>query len=313
MRHISAIALALALVIPLSVPAPLAAWRSTLDQAAQSPGEEMDRFQWSMFSASYTGMAQTLTVGQTGVIEAVELFLSREAFTTHDLAIEIRGLAPGQAVGDGVIVAISAPVPAERIPIYPNGDWIRFNFPVPRHFTAGQPIAIVAPFADPYWEDYDPAWFWAWSHEDYGPGVKWGGYFVNRDTEPAQAWDPWFDGSDLAFRTYVGKTMFTGFTGVWKGTDPVDGSELTISIGRGDAPQVLFVDSFAPNCADADLPTRFAGVGKGEYDDIFLWVTLTQTWCGTTRYGEVTGIQMHWDPGSDTLWGADVGPWYRAY
>jgi hypothetical protein len=195
MRRAFASALAFALVVPLAVPSGLAA--ATLDQAAESPGD-LYRFQWSGGSANANGLAQTLTVGQTGVLEALELFISREDFTTQDLIIQIRDGSP-----DGPALAISAPVPAASIPVHPASGWVRFTFTALTYVTAGQTVAIVTPLPDPSWADSDPAWFWAWSGEDYPSGLGWDGYWANRWTDPVETWASWWDGSDRTFRTYV--------------------------------------------------------------------------------------------------------------
>jgi len=105
------------------------------------------------------------------------------------------------------------------------------------------------------------------------------------------------------------------FTGVWEATD-MDGSALVMIIGRGDAPRVFLVDSYATACANANLPTRLVGVGKGAYSDIFLFVEPLRTWCGRFPLGEAN-LQFYHDPGSDTLWEDEDGDgagitWYRA-
>ena len=215
MRRIPAGALALALISSLAITPSVAAKPPlVLDQAAESPGD-LYRFQWSQGSANAAGLAQTLTVGQTGVLEAVELVLSREDWTTQDLTIAIRGDAP-----NGPWLATSEPVPAASVPVYPVSDWVRFTFPAPTPVTAGQAVAIVTPLPDPAWADSDPAWFWAWSQEDYVSGVAWDGYWWDRWANPVESWAEWWDGSDRTFRTYVREHaghQIDGFVGAWDG------------------------------------------------------------------------------------------------
>src|SRR3990172_11043151 len=111
-RRIPAGALALALISSLAITPSVAAKPPlVLDQAAESPGD-LYRFQWSQGSANAAGLAQTLTVGQTGVLEAVELVLSREDWTTQDLTIATRGDAP-----NGPWLATNEPVPPASGPV----------------------------------------------------------------------------------------------------------------------------------------------------------------------------------------------------
>lgn len=107
----------------------------------------------------------------------------------------------------------------------------------------------------------------------------------------------------------------TGFTGHWTAID-LDGSSLTMHIGRGDAPRVRLRDSYS-SCADSGSPsTPWVGFGTGEYFEIWLFVNFEKTHCGASGKGNPLTLQFYWDPGSDTLWededGDGVGvTWYR--
>jgi hypothetical protein len=100
----------------------------------------------------------------------------------------------------------------------------------------------------------------------------------------------------------------TGFNGLWTATD-LDGSALTMRIGPGDTPQVTYIDSSSENC-DSSSSATWVGAGKGEYFEIWLFVTFHKPGCDPLE------LQFYWDEGSDTLWededGDGVGvTWYR--
>jgi len=138
-----------------------------------------------------------------------------------------------------------------------------------------------------------------------------------------------------AFEAAAG--ALTGFAGNWTATDCAtwweenedgshdvdcsiwgDGSSLTLHIGPGDHPRVVFQDSYASTCANNGSSTeRWVAAGSGEYDDIFLWLTFSKSGCGSFGMGGYGGVQLYHDPGSDTIfedgdgdgWGTN---WYRA-
>ena len=111
------------------------------------------------------------------------------------------------------------------------------------------------------------------------------------------------------------RSSVTGFTGHWTAID-LDGSALTMHIGRGDAPRVQLRDSYS-SCANDGSSSPWIGLGSGEYFEIWLFVNFEKTRCGTSGQGAPVTLQFYWDPGSDTLWededGDGVGiTWYRA-
>jgi len=110
----------------------------------------------------------------------------------------------------------------------------------------------------------------------------------------------------------------TGFTGHWTTVDCAqwwedphvvncelwgDGSRLTLAIGPGVTPTVVFQDFFASVCANnGSRSTRWIAAGTGEFDEAFLWPTYTKSGCGTFGMGGYGGDALYHDPGSDTLW-----------
>ena len=124
----------------------------------------------------------------------------------------------------------------------------------------------------------------------------------------------------------------TGFTGRWIAIDcatwwespnPVDcgvwgdGSAMTMTIGPGATPAVIYQDTFASVCANNGSPsTRWVAAGTGTYEDTFLVVTFTKSGCGTFGMGGYEA-QLYHDPGSDTIWEDPDGDgwgtnWHRA-
>jgi hypothetical protein len=180
-----------------------------IDQRAESPGE-LYRFQLDMGSVNYHGLAQTVTVGADGQLVAVDLFLAREQWTTYPLNVEIRGGTPA-----GRVLATSSPLGPETVPAveWPcgheywcspaGGDWVHVTFPSPASVRVGQVVSITTAIPDPLpgGEPAGPAWYWAWSDagspsaDDYPGGVAWGRGW--------SSWGSWWDGSDLAFRSWV--------------------------------------------------------------------------------------------------------------
>jgi hypothetical protein len=113
----------------------------------------------------------------------------------------------------------------------------------------------------------------------------------------------------------------TGYTGNWTTIDCAtwweegpdghivdcdrwgDGSSMTLRIGPGETPRIVFQDDYASSCAVASSPsTRWVGAGSGSYADLGLVVTLTKTGCGTFQAGGSVELGLYHDPGSDTLW-----------
>jgi hypothetical protein len=125
-----------------------------------------------------------------------------------------------------------------------------------------------------------------------------------------------------------------GFAGVWTSTDCAtwweetpeghlvdcdrwgDSSALTLIITSGVSPRVVFLDSYASDCASANLPTRRVGLGTGRYFEIWLFVEPLTAWCGRWRTAQT--VSLYHDPGSDTLWEDEDGDgwgliWDRAH
>lgn len=122
----------------------------------------------------------------------------------------------------------------------------------------------------------------------------------------------------------------SGFAGNWVSIDCAtsetgqvdcdqwgDGSAMTMHIGQGDTPRVIFQDTYASYCANnGSASTRWVAAGSGEYDDIFLWLTFSKSGCGNVATGGYGGVQLYHDAGSDTIWDDADGDgwgyiWYR--
>lgn len=107
-----------------------------------------------------------------------------------------------------------------------------------------------------------------------------------------------------------------GFVGSWTAID-LDGSALSMLIGPGIRPLVSLQDTFAAECVDRRNPSgRWAGSGRGDYFEIWLFVNFTDGGCAGTPGDELVVRQFYWDEGSDTLWedpdGDGLGiTWYR--
>jgi hypothetical protein len=122
----------------------------------------------------------------------------------------------------------------------------------------------------------------------------------------------------------------SGFVGGWRTIDCAtsgdagadcavwgDGSVMTLSISPGEAPHAVFQDTYASVCAsNGSQSTRWVAVGTGEYDAEYLWLTFTKSGCGSFGMGGYGGVQLYYDPGSDTIWQDEDGDgwgliWYR--
>jgi hypothetical protein len=104
------------------------------------------------------------------------------------------------------------------------------------------------------------------------------------------------------------------FTGRWTATG-LDGSNLTMHVGQGDAPRVQFRDSYT-DCAGDGTSSRWTGLGTGEYFEVWLFVNFDAVRCGTSASDDRVELQFFWDPANDTLWededGDGVGiTWFR--
>ena len=159
-----------------------------------------------------------------------------------------------------------------------------------------------------------------------------------RDTDLRKVWVPVFDAPrHINCQAAPAATAGTayGFAGHYTATDCAtwweenpdgshdidcsiwgDGSTMTLDIGNGAQPSVLFVDSYATFCANANLTTTYTAVGKGAFvDSNNLEVTFTSIRCGDVLVGagDIVGLYGP-DP---TLWSDPDGDgwgtvWYPA-
>src|SRR5262245_24074803 len=214
---VAMVALSLASTLAL-VGAPAVVQAATSEDQVQDVVDEMFCFQPYEVSACYHGAAQTVTAGVDGDLIAVSLVVDREAFTTHDLVVQIRSGDPF-----GAVLATSDPVSPAEIPESPDGYWVQFVFPTPATLAAGDVFAIVMPDM-PMSASSDPRWALGKASNDvYAGGVAFGG--VN-----GTDWQEYQDGSDFAFVTYVASGSPTcDLAASVDDGEPAD--ELTVEVG----------------------------------------------------------------------------------
>jgi len=135
-------------------------------------------------------------------------------------------------------------------------------------------------------------------------------------------------------RTLAGTWITTDCATWWEEVDGTyaydctefDNSAMSLRIGEGARPRVEMVDSFASACRKAGLPSRFVGVGYGEFTDpddvnVTIWVTLTDMRCGSEPFGDEPYQFGLWqarsdNPAFDSLWDDQDGngwgyTWFR--
>jgi hypothetical protein len=136
--------------------------------------------------------AQTFTAGRTGLLDQVDLNLSKGGSPVN-LTVELRDAAAGEP---GTQVLASASLPASGVPLTAAHAFVAIPFAVPASVTAGTQYAIVA-YAAGSGGDY---YYW-W---DGGPPSQYAGgmEFVPLSSPPIAPWNP-FPTLDFAFKTYV--------------------------------------------------------------------------------------------------------------
>ncbi len=152
-----------------------------------------------------------------------------------------------------------------------------------------------------------------------------------RDSTLKRTWIPLFETDKSLTCEGSSPTSSHGFPGTWQAVDCAqwwedghlacdvwgDGSDLSLSIGRGDTPKVGLQDSYASFCANnGSTATRFVASGYGTYSGGQLTPTYTKSGCGRVGAGGFVGADLYHDPGSDTLWEDPDGDgwgivWYR--
>jgi hypothetical protein len=94
-----------------------------------------------------------------------------------------------------------------------------------------------------------------------------------------------------------------------------DGSTLTLHIGTGATPQIVYKDSYSMECAlGGSSSTRWVASGSGYYESqlapegdllTFLFPVFDTSGCGSFAQGDPEPGGIYWDAGSDTLWEGD--------
>lgn len=180
-----------------------------------------------------------------------------------------------------------------------------------------------------------------WSVDLFGrlaPGVDHEVTAEIRDTDLKKVWVPVFDAPrhincQAAPSASPGKAY--GFAGHYTATDCAtwweenpdgshdidcsvwgDDSAMTLDIGTGVHPSVLFIDTYATFCANANLPTTYTAVGKGAFvDSNNLEVTFTSVFCGDVAMDVGPGMGLYgpvptlWNDPDGDGWGT---VWYPA-
>jgi VCBS repeat-containing protein len=144
--------------------------------------------------------AQTFTVGVTGTLTGVDVYISRFSGNTGPLILDIRGCqASGAPTSGANQVLLTTSVPASAVPGNPaafyNFDLSSFNF----HVNQGDQLAIVLHVGpDP---NGNVTYYWEGRLENHYPA----GCFYDRVIGNYDWIAPYADG-DLGFRTYVDPT-----------------------------------------------------------------------------------------------------------
>lgn len=188
----SFLALIGALVSLLAVPVAASA-AGTLDQH-----EEGATFN-SGFNADSSAHAQTFTAGITGVLDHVEVLLSRTACDPGNLTVQIRTTTPG---GDPTsTVLASATVPSSSVTTSFPPDWESVAFATPPPSVSGTRYAIVltAPDGSIPVDPGDPFCYYSWFATEGNPYAGGQGY-VSFDGGSTFSAEP---SSDYNLRTFV--------------------------------------------------------------------------------------------------------------
>ena len=140
-------------------------------------------------------LAQTFTVGITGILTSVEVLIRRESGITEDLLFDIRTIAGGvpTEADAGANVLANTSLSAAGIPLaseFVSVDLSSFGLAV----TAGEVLSIVLQS-----DGANPAYLWSGTAAD---GYAGGGTFRRFLSIPA-TWGTTGAASDLAFRTFV--------------------------------------------------------------------------------------------------------------
>jgi VCBS repeat-containing protein len=207
--------------------------------------------------------AQTFTVGRTGVLSEVDVYVFRFFNTDHgDLTLDLRALQPdGRPTSNAGGELLSVTIPATSVPVQTYGfvpfDLSAFDF----HVTQGDRLAIVLHVAPDPLGDVTYQWDGS-TNNPYANGAVWERDLSNHDW----AADPGTD-VDFGFRT-------------WVDAPPQAAPVVTLPGGpahfvAGDPPVVL---SPAATVADPDSPDFDTG-------------TLTVTTVSNMTVDDVLGIR----------------------
>jgi hypothetical protein len=181
----------------------------TLDQSQTATWIYRPSFGQGVYINGYNSsrMAQTVTAGQSGLLDRVSVYVDSSITTNGPVTVSIQtvsnGLPSGIEIGNGTI-------PAAALPTYGNPQWVSANINSSLEITAGTQYAIVLSAGG-----NQITW--------YGSGdVYSGGYMV---FDYASGWGS-VGNADAMFQTYIIPDVFDRYLG-WQ-LDYVDQGNASV-------------------------------------------------------------------------------------
>ncbi len=183
LRRFAALALVLATILTSQLSA------ATLDQSFEGP------FNGGIFVKDILDVAQTFTVGQTGQLVKVDVFVNRSAGVTEDLVLSIFDTSLG-GVPNAIVPTATAPIGAASL-LAETDTWISFDLSAFNlNFTAGDLLAIVLQSDATGDEQY------SWVSTGFVEASYPGGAVYNRFLDNEWVFEP-SGFIDVGFRTFV--------------------------------------------------------------------------------------------------------------
>jgi len=172
--------------------------------------------------------AQTFTVGITGMLDSVDVYIDRGAGIESDLLFDIRGTTDGVPNDDNENTLVSVTVPYDTVPTtlgFFSIDISSYGLSV----TEGDVLAIVLRSLPKSASDY--TWYGTYTPPD---GYANGDYYVRHTLTYWTAPDSGND--DMVFRTYVEPTFtISGHVYESSGSTAVSGNTINVEAIQGEA------------------------------------------------------------------------------